>query len=176
MGHAVRLTYHLRPYLADYLRHRYGTITEPLPASLRCEESPLVLYLNCTVSPRLPDSAQVERFARGRATYTIPITPRRARRYGRFITVRGQRNFERLVYVQFMHELIAHIDAHKRHSVQALASIIDFMLANGINPHHIDAEDLARVVYNVRQRAASRFSAPTVPAPPAPPPAPSSAR
>lgn len=167
---SVRLTYYLRPYLVDYLVHRYGIITEPLPANIRSEGSPLAVYLSCTVVGRhRPDAAKVQEFARTRTPYTIVINHHRANRHGRYITLGGQRVFERLVYHQLIHELAAHINAHKRHGVQTIASIIDFMLANGISLDSIDPEHLKRVFH----KTASKHSARTVPAPRTTAPAPS---
>jgi len=166
---SIRITYYLRPYLADYLVHRYGTITEPLPANIQSEGSTLALYLICTVGRHRPDVRKVEEFARTRTPYTIVINHHRANRHGRYITLRGQRVFERLVYQQLIHELAAHINAHKRHGVQIIASIIDFMLANGISLDSIDPEHLKRVFH----KAASKLSARTVPAPAAAVPSPS---
>lgn len=165
MSHGVRVTYYLRPYLADYLHHHYGTHSTPLPPSVRSEESPLVLYLNCTLSRTRAQRDQLDAYAQGRAAYHLYISPRRARSLGRYANLHGQRNFERLVYQQFMGQLITHIAAHKRHGVQLIASIIDFMLLNNIDPQHIDADHLRRVVYKVTNRGQRlKKSATTVPA------------
>lgn len=176
MGHAIRLTYFLRPYLADYLLSRFGPDGGNFcNGKLRRKEHPLLLYLNCTAGGNPPPLERVQQFARDRAPYTITISERRSRRsgYARRISMLGLFNFERLVFQQLMNELTAHISAHKRHGVQTIASVMDFMLIHGISPYHIDAEDLVRVVRDVQGRA-EQNSAPSVPAGVRTAPAPSS--
>jgi len=167
---SIRITYYLRPYLADYLAHHYGIHTEPLPPGVRTDDSSLPLWMRCTIGGPRPGREQLEAHKVGRVPYTILITPRRARRTGRFVTLRGQRDFERLVYQQFMAQLATHIRAHRYHGVQVIACIIDFMINNGISHDHIDADDLRRQVDRILKR---RPIAPSGPASNAPAPAPS---
>jgi hypothetical protein len=99
MGRHFRLTYFLRPYLHDYIVQRFGRGDAPLNPSVRSEEHPLVLWINCTAGRRRTDRADRvghSAFAQGRKPYTILISARRARRHGHGVDMQGQRDFERL--------------------------------------------------------------------------------
>lgn len=174
MSHGVRVTYYLRPYLADYLHHHYASHHQAIN-TLRAVDSPLVLWLNCTMGRKRADRKQVDAYAVGRTPYPVHISARRIERIGRHISLAGMRNFERLVYQQFMSQLIVHIRAHQRHRVEVTSSIIDFLLNCNISPDHVDADDLRRRVhkFQAREQAIARKGSPIGPNTAAPAAAPS---